>query len=180
MPDKPTITDQHLQKYEEIMKTGTLDSGAPAPLPTSSKNPADESLQKSRISQLLSNLPKPKGVGEKMFIFNGKKKIIMEGGEKEVEKAKTIDAKEIKKQQKEEEKKEEITPEPVKPIKAEEDTEAEKKLEKKLEGKKETTKEEKKKTAYSPKKLILGGGILVVIWTLVWAYFLGFFSLIGL
>lgn len=173
---KPTITDQHLQKYEEIMKTGTLNSETPAPFPVTSKNSPEDFSQKNRVFQLLSNLPKPKGVGGKMFIFNGKKKIIMEGGEKEVEKAKTVDAKEMKKPQKDDEKKDVKTPEPPKPIKAEEDTKEEKKLEKKIEEKKEPLNEHKKRISYSSKKLVIGGGILVAIWTLLWAYFLGFLA----
>lgn len=189
---KPSITDSHLQKYEEIMKTGTLQSGAPI-LPTAPASQTNDATtkQNGKIASILSSIPKPKGIGNKMFIFNGKKKIIMEGGEKEVENAKTIDAKEIKKLQKEEEKKEEKTlSTPPPPVKVEEDKEAEKKLEKKngqssfteASGGKgnEERKSKKKDSQEMPRGLIFGGIALLIIWTAAWAYFLGYFSLLGL
>lgn len=185
---KPTVTDEHLQKYEEIMKTGTLNTGTPT-LPTDTSTP-EPKPQQGRIASMLAALPKAKGIGNKMFIFNGRKKIIMDGGEKEVENAKTVDAKEIKKLQKEEEKKdEEKLTAPPPPVKVEEDIETEKKLEKKDGEKEEVKKEvkeekkekkEKKESQEAPKGLIIGGITLLILWTAAWAYFLGYFSLLGL
>lgn len=165
---KPTVTDEHLQKYEQIMKTGTLNSGAPT-LPQTFESQKPQPLQKNKISQLLSSLPKPKAIGNKMFIFNGKKKIIMEGGEKEVENAKTIDATDLKKIQKEDEKKETPKNEEQAPKK---DTQIPEKPKEKAQSKNNSNP--------NMKVYIAGGIILVLIWTTAWAYFLGFFSLLGL
>lgn len=187
--DKPAVTNEHLQKYEEIMKTGTLNTGAPV-LPTDTSTPTPKP-QQGKIAAMLAALPKAKGIGNKMFIFNGKKKIIMDGGEKEEENAKTVDAKEIKKLQKEEEKKDEETlAAPPPPVKVEEDIETERKLEKKngkkeeekkeVKAEKEEKKEKKGSSQEVPKGLIIGGIALLILWTAGWAYFLGYFSLLGL
>lgn len=186
--DKPTVTDDHIKKYEEIMKTGTLQTGTPAMAVPSSATTEPKS---SKIASILAALPKPKGIGNKMFVFTGKKKIIMDDGQREVEKAKTIDPKEMKKLQKDEEKKEEETlAEPPIPVRVEEDKEAEKKLEKKLNGiekknedlstSKAGKPEKKVSSQEAPKGLIFGGIALLIIWTAAWAYFLGYFTLLGL
>lgn len=70
MPDltRPTITDDHKKKYEEIMGTPVKSASQPPPAPK----------------------PKGLGLGNKMFIFTGKKKIVLEGTQREVEKVKTV------------------------------------------------------------------------------------------
>lgn len=182
---RPSVTDQHLQKYEEIMKTGTLNTGTPT-LPSTPPTEGEQKPTQGKISGMLASIPKVKGIGNKMFIFNGKKKIIMDGGEKEIENAKTIDAKEIKKIQKEEEKKDEETlSPPPSAVKLENDKKTENKPEKKnekREEKKEVKEEKEKKNSNqeTPKGLIIGGITILVIWTTVWAYFLGYFSFLGL
>lgn len=82
MPDrpatnKPTITDDHLKRLDSIMGTPVA-SKSPSPTPASAK------------SSSLSFIPKPSGIANKMFIFTGKKKIIIDGKDKEEEKIKTI------------------------------------------------------------------------------------------
>lgn len=180
MPDltpKPTITDEHLQKYEEIMKTGTLQSDTPV-LPTAQISKPAASTQNSRISSILSSLPKPKGIGGKMFIFNGKKKIIMENGAKEVENVKTVSSKDMKKMQQEEEKapQEEVVKSPT-PTSSQAQG---KPTEKKPSSAKSDLASKGQGGKGSLKKLIIGGAVLILIWTAAWAYFLGFFSLLGL
>ncbi len=83
MPDKPKVTDAHLKKYEAIMGTPigsrtTSPTGVKSPIATGPKNP------------FASFIPRPTGLGNKMFIFTGKKKIIIDGAEREVEKVKTV------------------------------------------------------------------------------------------
>lgn len=82
---KPTVTDAHLEKYKSIM-------GTPVKTTVSDAAPAIVEKKASTISQMLAAIPKPKGIGNKMFIFTGKKKIIMDGKDREEEKVKTVDA----------------------------------------------------------------------------------------
>src|SRR3990167_2558601 len=96
MPDKPApiksgpkVTDEHLKKYEAIMGT-PVGSSAPAratppPPPTRATPPAPASK-----NPFASFIPKATGLGNKMFIFTGKKKIIIDGTEREEEKVKTV------------------------------------------------------------------------------------------
>lgn len=97
MPDKPAavkpaVTDEHLKKYDAIMGTQVTSKSAPAktPPPSSNSTPSTPSLVSKSMS-LLSSIPKSSGIGNKMFIFTGKKKIIIDGNEKEVEDVKTVD-----------------------------------------------------------------------------------------
>ncbi|MFI5265270.1 MAG: hypothetical protein ACHQT7_00820 [Candidatus Levyibacteriota bacterium] len=83
---RPTVTDEHLKKYATIMGTAVKSNAPPAPTPVK----ADAGP--SNIAALIASLPKPKGIGDKMFIFTGKKKIIMDGTQREVENIKTVDA----------------------------------------------------------------------------------------
>lgn len=93
MPDKPAVTDDHLKKYQAIMDTPVASK---TPVSATSTNQsatpkkADESTQKNPFA---SYVPKPTGLGNKMFIFTGKKKIIIDGSEREVEKVKTVNPK---------------------------------------------------------------------------------------
>lgn len=136
---RPKISSEHHERYAKIMETPVKSS------PTSS-----------------SPTPKPKGLGNKLFIFTGKKKIIMEGTQKQEENVKTVNAspKNSSFDKKDEPKKE------VKP--------------------QEQTVDKNEKTAtkkvdqQAPKKLIMGGVVFIIIWTAAWAYFLGYFELIGL
>lgn len=88
MPDvtRPTVTDDHLKKYEAIMGTSIKPNTPDSPIPVVT------STKSLSIAAILAALPKPKGIGNKMFIFTGKKKIIMEGTKREVEDIKTVDA----------------------------------------------------------------------------------------
>ncbi|MBP7832193.1 MAG: hypothetical protein KA035_00260 [Candidatus Levybacteria bacterium] len=159
---KPTITPEHHERLAEIMKTPTRPNA-----PTDNTAPTP-----SKISAILASLPKPKGVGNKMFIFTGKKKIVLEpGGEKEIHDVKTVDAKSN-----------------IKPVE-----------EKHTEEKKETTElkqppstaaaiadpkksikpEEKADKKTQPKTSKLGVFLVILIvvlgaWTLFWLYFLDF------
>lgn len=157
MPDKPTVTDEHLKKYEAIMGTQVKPASSSAPASPSTGNA-------SSVSKLLSSIPKPKGIGNKIFIFTGKKKIIMDGSEREVEKIKTVDAgKEAKKQ-------EEATKTATPPT-SEKDAKPEVK---KQETELKKTSEKKK----FPRALIVFGVIIfVAVWAGIWAYLLGYFSL---
>lgn len=88
MPDKPAsakpkVTDDHLKKYEQIMGT-SVGSAKPDTAPSSSSGSGIK-------DSILAAIPKPSGLGNKMFIFTGKKKIIIEGKEMQEEKVKTID-----------------------------------------------------------------------------------------
>lgn len=161
---KPTVTDEHKQKYEQIMNV-TVKSSAPTPTPVT---------QDSKMRALLASLPKAKGIGDKMFIFTGKKKIIVDGKDREEEKVKTVDPAKL-----ETEKKEIATPahevpkpETVKieaktPLKTEEKSPT---VEKKVEG----HKDEKKKK--SNKTLLIAGGIFLGlgVWTFIWMYVFGY------
>jgi hypothetical protein len=79
---RPTVTDDHKKKYAEIMGMQVKSSQAP---PSGTKSG-------SKVGSIISAIPKPKGLGNKMFIFTGKKKIIMEGRQREEEKVKTVNA----------------------------------------------------------------------------------------
>lgn len=68
---RPQITSEHHERYTQIMGT---------PLKSASQPVA----QNSNTSQKL------KGLGNKMFIFTGKKKIILEGTQRQVESVKTV------------------------------------------------------------------------------------------
>ena len=155
---RPTVTDDHMKKYESIMNTAT---------PTNTSEP-------EKKPGILSNIPKPKGIGNKIFIFNGRKKIVMDEGEKEEEKAKIVNPKE---------KKEDLKKEPTPPAptiaKPEDNKETEKKLTEKNEKEKEK-KKEPKESRQAPKSLIYGGVLLIIVWTAAWAYFLGYFQIPGL
>lgn len=86
-PQKPVITPQHHERFAQIMQTPTR--------PNAPK--ISDSAQPSKVSALLASLPKPKGIGNKMFVFTGKKKIVLEaGGKQEVEQVKTVDAPALK------------------------------------------------------------------------------------
>lgn len=177
MPDtaRPTVTDEHLKKYEAIMGTAVKSSAAPT------GTPVVASSKSSNISSILAALPKPKGIGNKMFIFTGKKKIIMEGTKKEVEDIKTVDAKENSKteEKKSEEKHMEINPAPksttvVVTNKDEEKTVHPPKTE-------EIKKPQKEKLIKNKKVLVV---VLVVValiatsaWTAFWLSFFGFVKL---
>lgn len=87
---KPTVTDEHKKKYEAIMGTPVRPSVTPA---QTTPQPAQTNKNPSAISSLIASLPKIKGIGNKMFIFTGKKKIIMDGTKREVEDIKTVDPK---------------------------------------------------------------------------------------
>lgn len=156
MPDKPTVTDEHLKKYEAIMNT----SVKPAP---SSASPVSTQSSASSVSKLLSSIPKPKGIGNKIFIFTGKKKIIMDGSEREVEKIKTVDAgKEAKKH-----------PEPIKSVETPESKDI-----KPTPAKKEEEGKKKGERKPFPRVIIIIGVILfVAVWAGIWAYLLGYFTL---
>ncbi|HMS23071.1 MAG TPA: hypothetical protein PKA38_04910 [Candidatus Levybacteria bacterium] len=108
MPDKPTVTPDHIKKYQQIM--GVTATPKSQPVPTATKTVTQPETKDARLS-FLSSLPKPTGIGNKMFIFTGKKKIIIDGTDKEVENVKTIDPKDIKKD----------TPPPVPPPATKED-----------------------------------------------------------
>lgn len=85
MPDKPTVTDEHHQRYNQIMNTAVK--------PTAGQNPATVTPEQKAtlVSSLLSSVQKTKGIGDKVFIFTGKKKIVLDGKEQEVEQIKTVD-----------------------------------------------------------------------------------------
>lgn len=159
---KPTITPEHHERLAVIMKTPTrpnvpADSTAPTP---------------SKISAILSSLPKPKGVGNKMFIFTGKKKIILEpGGEKEIHDVKTVDAKSTVK--KDDEKAKEVIKEHAE-SKPQTNT-----VTTTSEEKKTIKPEEKTDKKAQPKSSKLGVFLIILIvvlgaWTLFWLYFLDF------
>lgn len=84
MPDKPAITSDHHERYNQIMSTSVKPATGKSP-PVS---PADKA---SIVSTLLSTVANPKGIGNKVFVFTGKKKIVLDGKEQEVEKIKTVD-----------------------------------------------------------------------------------------
>jgi hypothetical protein len=94
MPDKPTVTPEHIKKYQQIMGVAAIPK--PQTTPTASKTATQPGIKDARLS-FLSSLPKPTGIGNKMFVFTGKKKIIIDGTDKAVENVKTIDAQNIKK-----------------------------------------------------------------------------------
>jgi len=84
MPDKPTVTQDHHERYSKIMNTTVK--------PAAGKSPPISSTEKaSLVSSLLSTVATPKGIGNKVFVFTGKKKIVLDGKEKEEEKIKTVD-----------------------------------------------------------------------------------------
>lgn len=90
---KPTVTDEHLKKYDAIMGTTVTPKTTPPktePATPTGINSSTPSIVTKGMS-LLSSIPKPTGIGNKMFIFTGKKKIIVDGNEKEVEDVKTVD-----------------------------------------------------------------------------------------
>ena len=91
MPDKPTVTPEHIKKYQQIMSTPK-----PQAVPTTPKSTTQSETKDARLS-FLSSLPKPTGIGNKMFVFTGKKKIIIDGTDKEVENVKTVDTQDVKK-----------------------------------------------------------------------------------
>lgn len=96
MPQKPSVTDEHKTRYASIMGT-PVKSNAPTPAPS----------QQSKTSSLLSAIPKPRGLAGKMFVFTGKKKIIMDGTEREEQKVKTVDPAKDEREKREKEKEEE-------------------------------------------------------------------------
>lgn len=84
MPDKPTVTQDHHDRYSQIMNTAVKPAAGKSPPGA----PADKA---SIVSTLLSTVANPKGIGNKVFVFTGKKKIVLDGKEQEVEKIKTVD-----------------------------------------------------------------------------------------
>ncbi|MGE5042045.1 MAG: hypothetical protein ACM3IJ_04020 [Candidatus Levyibacteriota bacterium] len=100
MAARPSITDEHYKRYNDILatpvKSNTPTPPAPAAPPAASTSdvpaaPAPTPQKSSMVSSLLNNIPpKAKGIGNKVFIFTGKKKIVLDGEEQEVEKIKTV------------------------------------------------------------------------------------------
>lgn len=106
MPAKPSITDEHYKRYNDILATPVKSAapvppsiiGTPAKLapPAATSDvpaaPGGSTPQKaSLVSSLISSIPpKAKGISNKVFIFTGKKKIVLDGEEQEVEKIKTV------------------------------------------------------------------------------------------
>lgn len=175
---KPTVTDEHKQKYERIM--GTVVKSA---APEASANAA--TIQNSRMNALLASLPKPKGIGDKMFIFTGKKKIIVDGKDREEEKVKTVDPAKLEHEKKELEKKEDEAKKLL--------AQASKPVETKMEGKTPSTNKEhsevkiieatkkpaekitdmKKKTSKTMLiaiTIFLGLGVWTFVWMLIFGY----------
>lgn len=103
---RPQITDDHKKKYEEIMGL-QVKSASQTPAPPSSSSG-------TKVNSILSSIPKPKGLGNKMFIFTGKKKIVMEGTQRQVEDVKTVTPAPEKEPPKEAEKKEVVKADTVK------------------------------------------------------------------
>lgn len=176
---KPTITDEHKEKYAKIMGT-PVKSNTPSVSPT----PKD---QNSRLNALLSSLPRPKGIGDKMFIFTGKKKIIVDGKQREEEKVNTVDPAKLELEKKEKEKKEAE----IKKAKEEADKAAAHAQESKKEEKHEEKAPQKEKTQVAtsevktndtkkkkkPSKMLLYGiGTFVGlgIWTFIWMVVFGY------
>lgn len=87
------ITDDHIKRLDSIMGTQVKTT---SPTPLSTTQPSGN----GRIASLLSSIPKPNDLSNKMFIFTGKKKIIIDGTEKEEEKIKTVNPEPIKKEDK--------------------------------------------------------------------------------
>lgn len=164
MPNsRPTVTDEHISKYNAIMQTPVKSNA----MPSATQPPAPAA---SSMSQILANLPKPKGIGNKMFIFTGKKKIIMDGTQKEVETIKTVDAKQTPEEKKSFEVK---TPPPD--SKSEAVTEAPKvhAEEKKQKPADQKTKSSKK---LPTSVLVAAVSLFIIAWLLFWLVFLGFIS----
>lgn len=186
---KPTVTAEHKEKYAKIMGT-PVKSNAPTAL-----NSTQE--QASRLNALLSSLPKPKGIGDKMFIFTGKKKIIVDGKQREEEKVNTVDPAKLELEKKEKEKKEaeekktKEETEKAMHTKPEENREIKQPKEEKQEKHEESTvkkteapiapagnikKDTVKKTKKSPRMLLYTVGVILGlgIWTLIWMYVFGY------
>lgn len=174
VPIKPTVTDEHKKKYEAIMGT-QVKPVAPVPPAAASSN--------SKLSALLNSLPKSKGLGDKMFIFTGKKKIIVDGTQREEEKAKTVDPAKEEREKKEKEKAEEKKRETEQKKQNEEEKkekeyqEASAKIPAVVKGPAEHKTIVKKKTPL----WMYGAAIAVGIatWTFIWLYVFGFINLPG-
>ncbi len=153
---KPVVTAEHHERFQEIMKTPTR-----ANLPTQ-----NQAVQPSKVSALLASLPKPKGIGGKMFVFTGKKKIVLEaGGKQEVETVKTVDAKSEtatlpNKEAPMETPKPETSSQNTKPAE--------------VVKPKEDKKEVAKKGGFPKGILIVGLIVFLGAWALFWLYFLDF------
>lgn len=175
-PAKPTITDDHKKKYEAIMGTQVKPVAQP---PT----PSAASTSNSKLSSLLSSLPKSKGFGDKMFIFTGKKKIIVDGTEREEEKAKTVDPAKEEREKKEKEKAEEKKREAEQKKKDEEAKkqkeyeEVSAKIPAVVKGPAEHKTIVKKKTPIWVYAVAIIVGL--VAWTFIWLYVFGFIPLPG-
>lgn len=83
------ITDDHLRRLDTILKT-PVKSASPAPTGPPPLQ-ASSAPSPSKIQAILSSIPPVKGIGNKMFVFTGRKKIIMDGRQREEEKIKTVD-----------------------------------------------------------------------------------------
>ncbi len=150
---KPTITPEHHERFAQIMQT-----------PTRPNTPKiADSTQPSKVSALLASLPKPKGIGNKMFVFTGKKKIVLEaGGKQEVETVKTVDAPALK------------TPDSTKHTENTKPEENSKSAEAKKPEDKKDKKEGAKKSGGAKAFLVIALIVFLGAWALFWLYFLEF------
>ncbi len=193
MPDKPAVTDEHLKKYQSIM--GTAVGGKPADSSTSIAPPAPNSPAANQKNPFANFVPKVTGLGNKMFIFTGKKKIIIDGSERAEEKVKTVNPKAEKHIEEKVVEKAPTPPPPPKPAKIEEVIHVQGKTpppvatstsapmgnakkEAIVPQKKEETKTEKK-TSTGGKKiptalLVVFAIIFIAAWTLFWLVFFGY------
>lgn len=171
MPGKPKITDDHLKKYESIMGTPTTSRFSSQK--STSPPPSHKAESKWIKSSFISNLPKPSDISNKMFIFTGKKKIIVDGGEKEVEKVKTVDTAENK------ETHEEIAKVPTSPATSKEAPAPNKTPAVEMEKeKKDTNKHTNTSIKKMPKSVvILFFFIFLGAWILFWMVFFGYVKL---
>ncbi len=181
---KPTVTSEHHARYEEIMKTQTVPV---TPARESVPNPAAN--QPSKVSALLASLPKPKGIGNKMFVFTGKKKIVLDpAGNQDIKDIKTVDAPPLPPAPPPPEAPKKVDPESLiaKNVEVENRTEHNEKPKEIKESKdtkevkevkqvKETKDKTKQKMKLSPNMVLVGIIILLGGWTFFWMYFLGYF-----
>lgn len=89
--DKPAVTNEHLKKYDEIMKTSTKGSptpppvtDAPPPTPVETKleeKPKAETEEKKPEPQPTTN-PGASALSTKGFVFTGHKIMTLDGKEK--------------------------------------------------------------------------------------------------
>lgn len=177
---KPTITSEHHARYEEIMKTPAAPVSAAR---DSVPNPTPG--QPSKVSALLASLPKPKGIGNKMFVFTGKKKIVLDpAGNQDIKDIKTVDAPPLKKPTPP------PAPEPPKKVDPEsliaknvvvENRTEEKEQPREIKEVKEVKEVKAPKEKGQQKMKVTPGAVLVGIiillggWTFFWMYFLGYF-----